>query len=124
MRGEWIATPLVWPPAYTDHFDARGRLRRDSPTLRQRARGHRPRDEVGPAVESVASLSEDGATLFVMLINKSIDQAAEVRLGISGFEPAGAGAPAHRPAPDSKRGAPGSRHQLGEAGEVDPSARH
>lgn len=41
-----------------------------------------------PVLTSVASVSADGSRLFVMLINKSIDQPADVTLDITGFEPA------------------------------------
>ena len=129
-RGEWIANPSYFAfQLYTDHFGTRVvASRRDSPTYDSVRAGIVPATKSVPLLESVASLSEDGATLFVMLINKSIDQAAEVSLGISGFEPAGG--KAHLltgPSPDSNTGAelprvPGINwaRQVN----VDPSARH
>jgi len=129
-RGEWIPNASYFAfQLYTEHFGTRVvATRRESPTYDSQQAGIVPAMKAIPLLESVASVSEDGERLYVVLINKSLEQAAEVSLSIQGFDPAGA--KAHLltgPSPDSNTGAelprvPGLRWAA--QVNVDPAARH
>jgi alpha-N-arabinofuranosidase len=129
-RGEWIPNATYFAfQLYTEHFGTRVvASRRESPAFDSQQAGIVPAMKSIPLLESVASMSEDGERLYVMLVNKSLDQSADVSLSIQGFEPAGG--KAHLltgPSPDANTGAelpriPGIR--WAEQVNVDASARH
>jgi alpha-L-arabinofuranosidase len=129
-RGAWIPNASYHAfQLYTQHFGATlVGARTEAPTYDSVKAGIVPAMKRVPLLESVASVSADGSRLYVMLINKSADQSADVSLAVGGFEPASG--TAHLltgPSPDSNTGTelpniPGLRwaRQVN----VDNSARH
>ena len=91
-QGRWIPNASYHAfQLYTRHFgDKVVRSRSQAPTYDSVKAGIVPAMKAVPLLESVASLSADGETLFVMLINKSIDRRADVSLEVAGFDAAGA----------------------------------
>jgi len=89
-QGRWIPNASYHAfQLYTRHFGERVvASRAQAPTYDSAKAGIVPAMKAVPLLESVASLSADGGTLFVMLINKSIDRRADVALEVAGFEPA------------------------------------
>ncbi len=129
-RGEWIPNASYYAfQLFTRHFGTTlVGSRAEAPTYDSVRAGIVPAMQRVPTLESVASVSEDGRRLFVMLINKSIDQAADVAIDLRGFEPSGGVAHLLTGAsPDSNTGTQlpsilGLR--WAKQVNVDPSARH
>ena len=72
---------------YTEHFGTTLLSSRvEGPTYDSVQAGIVPAMKRVPLLESVASLSADGSRLYVILINKSANQPAEIALGIGGFD--------------------------------------
>jgi len=73
---------------YTRHFGSTlVGSRTESPTFDSAKIGIVQAMKRVPLLESVASLSADGNVLYVILINKSIDAAADIDLAIDGVNP-------------------------------------
>ncbi|MFA6290774.1 MAG: alpha-L-arabinofuranosidase C-terminal domain-containing protein [Victivallales bacterium] len=71
---------------YTEHFGTSLlSSRTEAPTYDSVDAGIVPAMKNVPLLESIASLSADGTRLFVILINKSINQPADVSVNIDGF---------------------------------------
>ena len=93
VRGnQWIRNASYFAfLLYTRHF---GTIvvssRAEGPTYDNVKAGIVPAMKRVPLLESLASLSDDGSVLYVMLINKSIDTAADIELALNAFNP-GAG---------------------------------
>lgn len=88
-RGEWIANASYFAmQLYTRHF---GSIvvdnRAESPGYDSRRIGILSARRGVPLVSSVASVSADGATLYVILINKSLDRSADVDVAIENAAP-------------------------------------
>ena len=88
--GKWIPNASYYAfDLYTRHFGATAvSSRAQGPAYDSVKEGIVPAIRGVPMLETCASLSADGSVLYVMLINKSWDQAANVELSIAGFEPA------------------------------------
>jgi alpha-N-arabinofuranosidase len=129
-QGQWVPNATYYAfQLYTRHFGEKVvRSRSQAPTYDSVKAGIVPAMKAVPLLESVASLSADGETLFVMLINKSIDRRADVSLDVAGFDSAGAVAHLLTGAsPDSNTGTelprvPGIR--WARQANVDERARH
>ncbi len=129
-RGEWIPNASYYAfQLFTRHFGTTlVGSRAEAPTYDSVRAGIVPAMQRVPTLESVASVSEDGRRLYVILINKSIDQAADVAIELRGFEPSEATAHLLTGAsPDSNTGTqlpavPGLR--WAKQVNVDASARH
>lgn len=89
-RGQWTPNATYYAfELYTRYFGSTVvRSRAQSPTYDSARAGIVPAMRGVPLLESVASLSADGHALFVMLINKSLDQRAQVALEVGGFDAA------------------------------------
>ncbi len=87
-HGQWTPNATYYAfELYTRHFGETlvGASAR-SPTYDSARVGIVPPMKGVPLLETVASLSGDGRTLFVMLINKSLDRRADVAVDLAGFE--------------------------------------
>lgn len=136
--GTWAPTAPYWAlQLYTQHFgETLVGASATSPRFDSPRAGIVPAMRDTPLLETVASVSADRRRLWVMLINKSLDQAAEVDLALNGFVPtagtahllSGNGVDAHtgtelprvpglRWAEQAQVG-PGNRHARGAAQEV------
>jgi alpha-L-arabinofuranosidase len=89
-EGKWIPNATYHAfELYTRHFgQTTVAAKALGPTFDSKKAGIVPAMKGVPLIETVASLSPDGKVLYVMLINKSWDQAAAVEISLSGFEPA------------------------------------
>ncbi len=107
-QGEWVPNATYHAfRLYTEHFGSTlVASRTQAPTYDSVKAGIVPAMKQVPLLESVASVSADGGRLFVMLINKSADQSADVVLETTGF--VAASGVAHLltgPSPDANSGA-------------------
>ena len=86
-RGAWAPNATYYAfQLFTEHFGTTVvSSRAEAPTYDSVPAGIIPAMKRVPMLESVASLSADGSRLYVMLINKSGDQPADVALDIGGF---------------------------------------
>jgi alpha-N-arabinofuranosidase len=129
-RDEWVPNATYYAfKLYTEHFGTTVvSSRAEAPTYDSAKAGIVPAMRRVPLLESVASLSADASRLFVMLINKSIDQPADVSLTIGGFDAvSGVAHLLTGASPDSNTGTelpkvPGIR--WGRQVNVDENARH
>ncbi len=87
---DWIPTARYYAlQLYAKHFgETLVRSSTQSPTFNAEAIGLVDAVNNAPLVECVSSLSADGRTLYLMLINKDFDRPADVNIG---FEPAANG---------------------------------
>ena len=122
-QGQWTPNASYYAfQLYTEHFGSTVvASRTEAPTYDSVKAGIVPATKKVPLLESVASVSADGSRLFVMLINKSVDQPADVALDVGGSDVT----LRHRPSADWRisgfeyrdRVAQGAGHQMGATGE-------
>ncbi|MCC7427027.1 MAG: hypothetical protein IT557_08995 [Alphaproteobacteria bacterium] len=88
-RGQWISNASYHAlKIYTHHFGSQlVRSQVQGPTYDTRRIGVISGMRGVPMLSAVSSLSDDGQRLYVVLINKSLDRAAEVELDIAGASP-------------------------------------
>ena len=87
-QGQWAPNASYYAfQLYTEHFGSTVvASRTEAPTYDSVKAGIVPAMKKVPLLESVASVSADGSRVFVMLINKSVDQPADVALNIGGSD--------------------------------------
>ncbi len=88
-RPEWTPTARYFAlQMYTQHFGSTlVGTRVESPTFDSPAVGFIEATRDVPYLDAVSSLSEDGRSLFIMVINTHFDEPIEVELSIQGFLP-------------------------------------
>jgi len=73
---------------YSEHFGERiVQTATDSPTFTTPSIGYTSGVDNTPYVEAISSISADGASFYVMLINRSFERSAVTEISVSGFQP-------------------------------------